>query len=189
LFRLVGVKDIIAIPFTDLKNLGKINLDEIILNKIREKYEDKFIEKIGYIISIFNVKVSDYGILMARSDNIYTEVEFEMLTWYAKDREVVEAEVSDIKEFGAFLTIGPIEGLVHISQVCDDIVSYDKKGLRLLGKKTKRILEKHAMVRARIISVSYTPGSSSFKLAFTMRQPFLGKLEWINEDIKKIKGK
>ena len=189
MFRLLGVKDIVALSFTDLKDLGKINLDEIILNKVREKYEDKFIEKIGYIVSVFNVKALDYGILMPRSNNVYTEVSFEMLIWYAKDREVVEAEVADIKEFGAFLTIGPIEGLVHISQVCDDIVSYDKKGLRLIGKKTKRVLEKHAIVRARIISVSYSPGSSSFKLAFTMRQPFLGKPEWINEDIKKVKVK
>jgi len=44
------------------------------------------------------------------------------------------------------------------------------------------------MVRARIIAVSFPRGGSGGKIGVTMRQPFLGKLEWIEEDVKKARG-
>jgi DNA-directed RNA polymerase subunit E' len=43
-------------------------------------------------------------------------------------------------------------------------------------------------VRARVIAVSFPKGGVGGKIGITMRQPFLGKLEWIKEDVKKAKG-
>ena len=40
-------------------------------------------------------------------------------------------------------------------------------------------------VRARVIAVSVASGRSG-KLGLTMRQPFLGKLEWIEQEIQQI---
>ena len=45
------------------------------------------------------------------------------------------------------------------------------------------------IVRARITVVSLGRGSSSGKIGMTMRQPFLGKVEWIDSDVKKSRGK
>ncbi|MEM4675742.1 MAG: DNA-directed RNA polymerase, partial [Nitrososphaerota archaeon] len=42
-------------------------------------------------------------------------------------------------------------------------------------------------VRARIVAVSLTGGASG-KIGITTRQPFLGKIEWIKEETKKLKG-
>ncbi len=55
-----------------------------------------------------------------------------------------------------------------------------------MGEKTRRILKIGDQVRARIISVSVS--GAALKVGLTMRQPFLGKLEWIKEDLEKIKG-
>jgi len=184
LFRLFGTKDVVAISPKDLK--PKLNLEQVVLSILREKYEDKFIQEIGYIVCVLSAKPSRFGVIVSRSGFLYNEVEFEFLAWIPTVKEVVDAEVVDVKEFGVFLQIGPIEGLVHISQIIDDFVSYDKKGNRIVAKKTKRILAKHDPVRARITTVSYSAGSSNFKLGFTMRQPFLGKPEWIKEDIEKL---
>lgn len=186
MFRLVGIQDIVAIPPSMLN--PKVDISRVILDILREKYEDKFMENLGYVICVLNAKYTPRAILIPGNPKIFNEVEAEIVTWYPLDKEVVEAEVADVKEFGVFLRIGRIEGLVHISQIIDDQVSYDKKGIRIIAKKTKRILEKRALVRARIISVSYSSPSPSFKLAFTMRQPFLGRIEWIKEDLEKIKG-
>ncbi|MCX8176159.1 MAG: DNA-directed RNA polymerase, partial [Candidatus Bathyarchaeota archaeon] len=41
-------------------------------------------------------------------------------------------------------------------------------------------------VRVRITAVSMGKGGSGGKIGVTMRQPFLGKLEWIEEDLKKL---
>lgn len=186
MFRIVNAKATIAIPANSLR--PKIDLDKLLLDLAREEYEDRYLEGIGYVIAVTSAKSPRFATVFPRSGNLYTEAEMEMLVWYPLLKEVIYAEVVDVREFGVFLQIGPIEGLVHISQVLDDFVSYDKRGARILAKKTKRILNKFDDVRARIISVS-SGQSESFKLAFTMRQPFLGKLEWIKEDLEKIAKK
>jgi len=40
------------------------------------------------------------------------------------------------------------------------------------------------MVRGRIIAVSFPRGGSGGKIGITLRQPFLGRLEWIQEELK-----
>jgi DNA-directed RNA polymerase subunit E' len=95
-----------------------------------------------------------------------------------REHEIVEGEVVDITEFGAFVRCGALDGLVHISQVMDDYVSYDEKNSQLMGKQTRRILKEGDKVKARIISVSFKEQS---KLGLTMRQPLLGNIKWLTE--------
>lgn len=97
--------------------------------------------------------------------------------------EVVEGEVVEIVDFGAFIRLGPLDGLVHVSQICDDYISYEQVGNRFIGKETGKILEVNDPVRAKIIAVSMGTGRSG-KLGLTMRQKFLGKPEWIQTDIE-----
>jgi DNA-directed RNA polymerase subunit E' len=99
----------------------------------------------------------------------------------------VEGEVVEIADFGAFVRIGPIDALLHVSQLMDDFISYDEKQSVLLGKETKRRLMSGDQVRVRITAVSLGRAGSSGKIGVTARQPFLGKLEWIDTDIQKIK--
>lgn len=97
--------------------------------------------------------------------------------------EVVEGEVVEIVDFGSFIRLGPLDGLVHVSQICDDYISYEQVGNRFIGKETGKILEVGDTVRAKIIAVSLGTGRSG-KLGLTMRQHFLGKSEWIEEDVE-----
>jgi DNA-directed RNA polymerase subunit E' len=76
-----------------------------------------------------------------------------------------------------------LDGLVHVSQICDDYISYEQVGNRFIGKETGKILEVNDQVRAKIIAVSLGTGRSG-KLGLTMRQRFLGKEEWIETDIE-----
>jgi DNA-directed RNA polymerase subunit E' len=69
----------------------------------------------------------------------------------------------------------------------DDFISYDEKQGVLLGKETKRKLISGDQVRVRITAVSLGRAGSSGKIGVTARQPFLGKLEWIEYDTQKIK--
>jgi DNA-directed RNA polymerase subunit E' len=97
-------------------------------------------------------------------------------------QEIVEGSVVEIVEFGAFVEIGPLDGLLHISQITDEYISYDEKGAKLVTKDTSRTLGEGDKVRARIVAISLNerdPGDS--KIGLTMRQPGLGKLEWIEE--------
>jgi DNA-directed RNA polymerase subunit E' len=99
--------------------------------------------------------------------------------------EIVEGEVIDNTEFGAFIRMGPVDGLAHISQLMDDFVSFDAKNSVFLGKESKRTLKEGDMVRARVISASF--GSGDNKVGLTMRQSGLGGMTWIEDDKRKRK--
>lgn len=134
-----------------------------------------------------NVKVSPTGKIIPGDGATYHKVSFSLLTFYPKIQEIVEGEVVEIADFGAFVRIGPIDALLHVSQLMDDFISYDEKQSVLLGKETKRRLMSGDQVRVRITAVSLGRAGSSGKIGVTARQPFLGKLEWIDTDIQKIK--
>jgi DNA-directed RNA polymerase subunit E' len=88
-------------------------------------------------------------------------------------------KIKDIADFGAFLTLGPIDGMIHISQTMDDFVSFSKEK-SLSGRDTKQNLRMGDHCRARVIAVSFKDVTNP-KIGLTMRQAGLGKLEWIEK--------
>jgi DNA-directed RNA polymerase subunit E' len=96
---------------------------------------------------------------------------------------VVEGTVVEILKFGAFVRFGPLDGLVHISQVMDDHIDVDIGNMRLVGKESKRDLKVGDRVRARIVSMSMNERSPrESRIGLTMRQPGLGKIEWLDDE-------
>ncbi len=141
----------------------------------------------GYVIAVVQVEVSPIGKIIPGDGATYHKVNFSLLTFYPKIQEVVEGEIVEIADFGAFVRIGPIDALLHVSQLMDDFISYDEKQGVLMGKETRRKLASGDQVRVRITAVSLGKAGSSGKIGVTARQPFLGKLDWIEYDTHKIK--
>ena len=155
--------------------------------QVKAKYEGVVDEELGYVIAVTDVKVSPIGKIIPGDGAAYHKVTFSLLTFYPKIQEIVEGEVVEIADFGAFVRIGPIDALLHVSQLMDDFISYDEKQGVLLGKETKRKLTSGDQVRVRITAVSLGRAGSSGKIGVTARQPFLGKLEWIEQEVQKIR--
>jgi DNA-directed RNA polymerase subunit E' len=88
---------------------------------------------------------------------------------------------------------GPLDGLLHVSQIMDDRVNIDEHNQRLVGVDTKKDLKVGYKVRSRVVSLSLSEISPrDSRIGLTMRQPGLGRLEWIVEAHKKAaepKGK
>jgi DNA-directed RNA polymerase subunit E' len=150
---------------------------------LSEDYEGIITRDYGFIIAIVDVIDVGPGIIIPGNANTFHEVEFSILSFKPMISEVVEGEVVEIVDFGSFIRLGPLDGLVHVSQICDDYISYEQVGNRFIGKETGKILEVNDQVRAKIIAVSLGTGRSG-KLGLTMRQKFLGKPEWIETDIE-----
>lgn len=184
MFKLVTLEDTIRIPPETFGN----PLEEVGRQQVNAKYEGVVDEELGCVIAVIDVKVSPTGKIIPGDGATYHKVNFSLLTFYPKLQEVVEGEVVEIADFGAFVRIGPVDALLHVSQLMDDFISYDEKQGVLLGKETKRKLVSGDKVRVRITAVSLGRAGSSGKIGVTARQPFLGKLEWIEEEIKKLKG-
>jgi DNA-directed RNA polymerase subunit E' len=183
LFKLITREDTIRIPPETFGNpLGAVGHQQV-----KAKYEGVVDEELGYVIAVTDVKVSPIGKIIPGDGATYHKVSFSLLTFYPVIQEVVEGEVVEIADFGAFVRIGPIDALLHVSQLMDDFISYDEKQGVLLGKETKRKLTSGDQVRVRITAVSLGRAGSSGKIGVTARQPFLGKLEWIEYDTQKLR--
>ncbi len=107
---------------------------------------------------------------------------FRILTFYPQLQEIIEGEVVEVADFGTFLRIGPVDALLHVSQLMNDFISYDERQGVLLGRETGRTISRGDVFRVRIVAVSFPRGRSSGKIGVTARQPLLGKLEWIREE-------
>ena len=183
MFKLIRMEDTIRIP---PETFGE-PLDVVGHQQEKAKYEGGVDETLGYVIVATDVKVSPVGKIIPGDGATYHRVTFSLLTFYPSLQEVVEGEVVEIADFGAFIRIGPIDALLHVSQLMDDFISYDEKQGVLIGKETNRKLATGDKVRVRITAVSLGRVGSSAKIGVTARQPFLGKLEWIEQELQKIK--
>jgi len=183
LFKLIEMEDTIRIP---PNTFGK-PLDAVGHQQVKAKYEGVVDESLGYVIATINVKVSPVGKIIPGDGAAYHKVTFSLLTFYPTLQEVIEGEVVEIADFGAFVRIGPVDALLHVSQLMDDFIAYDEKQGVLIGKETNRKLTTGDRVRVRITAVSLARAGGTAKIGVTARQPFMGKLEWIEEDLKKLK--
>jgi DNA-directed RNA polymerase subunit E' len=186
MYKLVTVKDVIRIPPDRFgEDIEKVTTD--MLNKDYGGISDL---DIGFVISIVGVDEIGIGKLIPGDGGAYHEVAFKVLTFKPQPQEIVEGEVVEIVEFGAFIRLGPTDGLCHVSQVTDDFISYNMKKSQLLAKESKRVLSEGDKVRARIIAISLGEGSRRGKIGLTMRQPFLGRLDWFHQEEKEgVEGK
>ncbi|MCS7095590.1 MAG: DNA-directed RNA polymerase [Nitrososphaerota archaeon] len=181
MFKLIRMEDTIRIP---PGAFGK-PLENVGYQQVKAKYEGVVDEVLGYVIAVTDVRVSPVGKIIPGDGATYHKVTFSLLTFYPTIQEVVEGEVVEVADFGAFIRIGPVDALLHVSQLMDDFITYDEKQGTLVGKETKRKLTTGDRVRVRITAVSLGRAGGSAKIGVTARQPFLGKLEWIEEDLQK----
>ena len=179
MFKIFTIEGKIEIP-PFLFSEDKFVSARIILS---EDYEGIISKDFGFIIAIVDVLEVGLGMIIPGNANTFHEVIFTILTFKPTLQEVIEGEVVEIVDFGCFVRIGPLDGLVHVSQICDDYISYEQVGNRFIGKETGKILEVNDVVRARIIAVSLGTGRSG-KLGLTMRQKLLGKEAWIQQDLE-----
>lgn len=184
MFKLVTLEDTIRIPPGEFgKPIEKVGYEQLKIN-----YEGLVNEELGYVIAVTDIKVMPIGKIIPGDGATYHKVVFSLLTFYPKIQEVVEGEVVEILDFGAFIRVGPIDALVHVSQLMDDFISYDERQGVLLGKESRRRLVTGDRTRVRITAVSLERGSSG-KVGVTARQPFLGKIEWIKKNVGDIRAK
>jgi len=184
LFSISTLVDVVRIP----PSLFGTTLKKAAVNILKEKYESMINADLGYIIMILDAKVDEMGKMIAGDGGTFHKVEFEALTFYPKLQEIVQGEIVDITDFGAFVRIGPTDALLHLSQVMDDYLKSDVKSGMILANQSGRTLRVGSTLRARITAVSLGKAAAMGKIGITCRQPFLGADEWIVEEIKKAGG-
>jgi DNA-directed RNA polymerase subunit E' len=183
MFAIVHLDDVVRIPPNRMKSSLNVTATEI----LKEKYESMISPELGYVIMIIDAKTNSVGKLVAGDGATYHKVSFRALTFYPKLQEIVEGEIVEITDFGAFVRIGPTDALLHLSQITDDYLKSDVKQGVIVANQSARSLKIGSKIRARVTAVSLGKGTAMGKIGITCRQPFLGAVEWIEEELKKAK--
>jgi DNA-directed RNA polymerase subunit E' len=178
MFYITEVEDYIRV---DPKLFGLPTMESV-EQQLKETYADYYDKEIGKVIAIISVLEVGEGVIIPGDGATYYRSRFKLLVWKPELQELVYGIISEITNFGAFIDLGVMKGMIHISQTMDDYVSFSKAN-SLVGKVSKRGLKQGDTCMARIVAISHKGGE--LKIGLTMRQPGLGKLEWIKEDSAK----
>lgn len=184
-YRMV-LEDKVRVP---PQRLGE-ELRSVILDVLQEQLEGSIDKEIGIFIAITRVMNIGEGEIIPGDGAVYYDVSFEGVVLRLGLQEVVEGIVVETTSFGAFVSLGPIDAMLHVSQISDEYINYDEKNSRLICQDSKRSIGVDDIVRARVVTLSLNerePRDS--KIGLTMRQAGLGTLVWLEEDLKHEKEK
>jgi len=180
MFYVVEVEDYVRVE----PALFGLPTREAVKQQLKKTYSEHVSKELGATLGVLDVMDIDEGIIIFGDGAVYYKSLFKILTWKPEMQELVFGTVESIESFGAIINLGLMQGMAHVSQTMEDYVSFSKAN-SLVGKNTKRVLKKGDSVLARIVALSQRYGD--MKIGLTMRQPGLGRLEWIEEDKRRSK--
>jgi len=181
MFYIVDIEDYIRVE----PKLFGLKTSDAVAQQLQETYEDYHDKEIGEVIGVISVLEVGDGIIIPGDGAAYYNSKFKLIVWKPELQELCFGIIDEITNFGAFINLGIMKGMIHISQTMDDYVSFSTTNT-LLGKDSKKVLKKGDACLARIVALSYKGDGP--KIGLTMRQPGLGKLDWIKEEKKKSKA-
>lgn len=178
MFYLTEVEDYIRVD----PRLFGLPTEEAISEQLDETYSDYYEKDLGKVISVVEIKSVGQGVIIPGDGAAYYKSNFVLLVWKPEIQEVAYGRIDEITNFGAFIDLGVMKGMIHISQTMDDYVSFSDAG-SLSGKASGRTLKSGDFCVARVVAISHKGDEP--KIGLTMRQPGLGKIEWLKEDLIK----
>jgi len=181
MYKILTVKDKIRVPPIKFR----YDLKEAVKSSLEDRWGGLIDKKLGVMLSIIDVEDIGEGRILPGDGSIHYPVTFNVLIYIPELHEVVKGSVIDVTEFGVFVRIGPLDGMIHVSQIMDDFVSFDEKHAVFSGRDSKRVLKNNDPIRARIISISL---GKDYKIGITTRQPGLGVFNWIEKEKKEGKS-
>jgi len=175
------IEDKIRLPPDEFKS----EREEVIARILREQYERRLFKELGFVISLFDVKISGDGLVIPGDGAAYYTVKFNLLTFMPYVNEVYYAEIKDLVDFGAFAGIGPIQGLIHISQLASEKFSYNKKAKKIVSRSGKLSVKKGDKCMVKISTVSMKATVADTRIGLTMRPQGLGRIEWVEKEAER----
>ena|SRR3989338_6158405 len=175
MFYLTEVEDYVRV---EPKLFGSPTIDAV-SSQLKEIYQDYYDKELGKVVAVVEVLQVGDGIIIPGDGAAYYNSRFKLITFKPELQELLYGTLTEITNFGAFIDLGVMRGMIHIGQTMEDYVSVSKTNT-LSGKASKRSLKQGDQCLARVVAISHKGDFP--KIGLTMRQPGLGKIEWIKED-------
>jgi len=178
MYKRVTLLDTVKVPPEHLADVSM----ELVKGLLQDKLEGQVDEDVGSVVSVIEVHDIGDGRVLPNEPGVYYEAEFDALTFDPQMQEVVDGEIVEVVSFGAFVGIGPVDGLLHVSQISDEYLAFDDENQQLASRESNQSLGTGDAVRARIVTKSIderNPRDS--KIGLTAKQVGLGKHGWLKE--------
>ncbi|WP_348613524.1 DNA-directed RNA polymerase [Halobaculum rarum] len=182
MYKRVRLKDTVEVPPEHLADVSRGRVRKL----LQDKLEGRMDEDVGSVVSVIEVQDIGDGAVLPNRPGVYYQAEFDAVTFDPDMQEVVDGNVVEVVEFGAFVGIGPVDGLLHVSQISDEYLAYDGENQQLASTESDRTLGVDDAVRVRVVTKSIderNPRDS--KIGLTAKQPGLGKHAWLEADVRR----
>jgi len=179
MYKRVTLRDTVEVPPEHLADVST----ELVKGLLQDRLEGQVDEDVGSVVSVIEVDDIGDGRVLPNEPGVYYEAEFDALTFDPQMQEVVDGEIVEVVSFGAFVGIGPVDGLLHVSQISDEYLAFDDENQQLASRESNRTLGTGDAVRARIVTKSIderNPRDS--KIGLTGKQVGLGKHGWLEQE-------
>jgi DNA-directed RNA polymerase subunit E' len=176
LFFISTISDTVKIP----PNLLGKPLKHAVITSLKQKYESWIDDKLGLVIMILDAKVESMGRIISGVGSTNYKVQFDALTFHPKLLEIVRGIIVEVTDFGAIVRIGPLDALLHLSQILDDKLKSDVRAGTIIANSGKS-MKLGTKIRARVTAVSLPQKTGGIKISLTCRQPHLGADEWFTK--------
>lgn len=180
MFYLVDVREKVGVEAQRIK----ANIQESIEEKLEELHlrEDN-----GVFLGVTEIKkIGESGEILPEKPLIFFDVEYSALFFQPSVNEVIDGYVTEVAEFGPFVRIGPVDALIHISQVTKEKLAYNPEQDVIASKDSKIIIKKDEAVRAAV--VNSTISDERMRINLTMMKDGLGLMSLLKK-AKKPKEK
>lgn len=181
MYKILEVEDKIRV----IPSKFNLELNGAVKSSLEDKWEGVVDRNMGVILAVVSLEDVGEGKILPGDGAVHYPTKFKLMVYQPEIHEVATGEVIDVTEFGAFVRIGPVDGMIHVSQLMSDFVTFDEKNSYFIGRESKRKLKKGDTVVVRIVSVSME--KEQYKIGLTARQAGLGEVTWIEEDKKRGK--
>ena len=182
MYKRVTLRDTVEVPPEHLADVTPQRIKRL----LQDKLEGRVDEDVGSVVSVIEVHEIGDGAVLPNEPGVYYDAKFDALTFDPQMQEVVDGEIVEVVNFGAFVGIGPVDGLLHVSQISDEYLAYDEENQMLASRESNRTLGVGDTVRTRIVTKSIderNPRDS--KIGLTAKQVGLGKHGWLKEEREK----
>ena len=187
MYKKVRLKDTVEVPPEHLPDRTEPEVPPALIKRLlQDKLEGRMDEEVGSVVTVTQGHDIGDGAVVPNRPSVYYEAEFDAITYDPGMQEVVDGEVVEVVNFGAFVGLGPVDGLLHVSQISDEYLAFDGENQQLASRDSNRVLGVGDAIRARIVTKSIderNPRDS--KIGLTAKQVGLGKHGWLEEERQK----
>ena len=117
-------EDMVRIP---PDRLGE-DLEKVTMELARQAFEGHMGPDQKLVVLITSLELNGDSRVVHGDGAVYQPVRIQMLLFDIRIQEVIEGLIDQVTEYGAFVRFGPLDGLLHVSQIQDDHINVDVGG-------------------------------------------------------------